>query len=128
MWTRGSSVADRPHDVSCRWIFRYKSQRQEGLQKNGTGVTEVDKRVADFKDSSEAASFHLFRFFLVVRDVTLGAGLRSAALRREDNIETGTSRVDGPVVSYSAAVCVDLVGLVVRTVVDLYVVERTTDK
>jgi len=88
-------------------------------------VVEFDERVADIKLSSESAPLHLGRLFLVVRVIRLLGRLRSAALRHEDNVDTGTSRVDGDVVLNTAAVCVDLVCRVVRPVEHLDVVKRT---
>ena len=88
-------------------------------------ITEVDERVADVERSAEAASFHLGHLLVVVRNIRLLGRLRTSALCLKHDVQTGTRREDGHVLANTSTVRVDLFSLVVRTVVDLDVVERT---
>jgi len=88
-------------------------------------ITEVDEGVTDVERSAEAASFHLGHLLVVVRDVRLLGRLRTSALCLKHDVQTGTRREDGHVLANTSTVRVNLLRLVVRTVVDLDVVERT---
>jgi len=76
---------------------------------------------------SEAPPLNLSDLFLIVRDVRLLGGLSTPALRLKHHVQTGTSRVDGQVLSDSSTVRADLWRLVVCSVVHFYIglVERT---
>ena len=101
----------------------YKEQSANESEYN---YTEIDIIVVDVEDCTEASSFHFSRSILIVRDVCLLGRLGSSTLCLEDNVETGSCRVDGTVLADTSTVRVDLLCFVVWPVVHLYVVERTT--